>query len=54
MKLLVRNAETQNSPDTIVSGLFVSQSAHTALALYRSAPLSVRQIRNWGGKLWAI
>ena len=50
MKLLVRNAETQNSPDTQVSGLFASQSAHTALALYRSVPLSVRQIGSCGEK----
>ena len=35
---LVRNGVTQNSPDIRVSGLFASQSAHTGLALYRSAP----------------
>ena len=35
---LVRNAVTQNSPDIQMSGLSASQSAHTGVSLYRSAP----------------
>ena len=39
MQSLVRNAATQKVPDIQVSGVFVSPSAHTGLAPYRSAPL---------------
>ena len=35
---LVRSNATQNSPDIQVSGLFASQSAHTGVSLYKSAP----------------